>query len=385
MRYVVSLIFLFFLTSHVNGQSVLWLPIEENIPYYDQDYISIEATRSFEELQQKPEELELLYKYLQNPGSFEPEKLDVMTGSTEEIILSIENDRLLILSPLVSVLIEYNLSSGTSTILAEEGRGPSDLLMPWDMIKTDNKLSVIRKDGYITIFDCQANPCKYEKAISMQVMSPTSFVHVNDTYAVLGKPRVSEMTNTEREAIRGKGVHILDEDGQVTRSFGEIYDIETDEVLAQILQMAEGNIQYNQAENVYILTFNRLPYIYIYDAVSFELRESYKMTDFLQGKRKYEPKEGRLWVIQENASWIGDVKIFGDELLLVEKITVLDQEYGKRDDNWITRDYYVVNLVNQGSWYLGGYKGGDSKMINVTENGLAIHNFEEGYLYWLGL
>jgi hypothetical protein len=366
-------------------------PIEENIPHHNRNHLTVEKTGQPGNLQSMPDIISDFHRYLNDPEQVQLVGLDLLIGSgvLGLHVVSIDANRLVILDADRDHLFEYDLSTQDKITLAESGRGPEDIQFARDMIKQDNRIFIVREDMYISVYDCNSFPCEFEETISMD-FRPISLTVADNRFAVLGFPGDNRPQNQSGDEPSGsfQPVRLLDSAGQYETSFGEIYDTEGHMMLLRPF-ISNGKIRYSPAEHLFILAYPRFPYLYIYEADNLTLKEIYRISDFTIGQQSYRPDERSLTIPMNDFSEIRSVVVIRDHMLLVETITLrnFNNVVGpeNRWDRWC--DYYIINLENRASYYLGGYENiGDTpwQYTYIAENGLMIYDDADGVLHLMG-
>ena len=367
------------------------LPIEEDIPYYDRDHILMEKGRLFSDLTEKPDELILLHQFLEDSDNITLERLHVIVDEPPHDsgfeLISIGNGRLVILDTGRSHLIEYDLNDHIFFRIAEFGRGPGDIHFPLEIAKHDNLISILRQDGYISNFDCRGSPCVFDGAISIE-FRPASFSPLSDGYAILSTPMSRGATAEDNDNGLGnfKPVRLVNNTGDEISAFGSIYDVKDQFILLDEF-VSKGMVRYSPDNGLFIVAYSRFPFIYLYDAATMQMIESYEISDFILGKQNYRPDMGMLRIVLEDNSYIRNITLLDQDYLLIESMTT--GNYDRED--FISyfdfkTDYYFVHLRDKEAYYIGGYDGNRreniGKSINIIPDGLIIYDYEDGSLFW---
>lgn len=370
-----------------SSSNIVRHPIEENIPYYNRNHLLIGTNNKFVNLQEKPSELRVLHRYLNDPNELEMKKLNVSIGSPLSAfnIVAPGNNRLVILDDHQDQLIEYDLTHHSAVNLAEFGRGPSDIHLPMEMVMHDDLIYIVREDMYISTFNCQSIPCEFNEAISLD-FNPVSLAMADQNLALLGVKSINTTSGPESKenGKNNKPAHIFNQSGQKLATFGSMYEVEGHWMLLQPLVM-NAMIRYSPTEHLYILIFKRFPYIYTYDASTLELKETYEISNFILGKQNYWPDEVRLEVPLEDFSMIRNAEVIAGNLLWIETQTNSNYHEAEYKAYWDRQyDYFVVDLQNQEPSYMGSYHlSGKSyeKNIYLTNEGLIIYDEINGNLF----
>jgi hypothetical protein len=362
-----------------SGQAVLH-PIESNIPYHDRSHITISKNNKGDEENDQFG----LKEYLQNPNNHPGANLDVLSVSPFELFIeSIDESRIVILDAGSNAMFEYDIENHEVSEIAILGRGPGGISNARDLTISENMIYVTMMDLRISAFDCSLTPCSYIKEITLEEISPFSADVNGEQVAALGMKPVSGQTSGN-DALQFIPVHLFDNDGKLLKSGGESYDTEGNWMLVR--PFTDGIIRFLPENRGYIVAYQRLPYLYIYDT-DMNLTESYKFEDFILGKQEYFPKEGRLRTVMTDYSFINNIYLHKQSNLIVEVETRQNMRISDNRYKWNRKsDFYRVYLDDKKYEYLGEFVFGktDSRQaVLLTDHGIIEVNSD--HLKWIEL
>lgn len=357
------------------------VPDRENIPHFDRDHIPVGRSLSFEELTEKPAELDLLYQYLRDPVDINRIRLDLMVSGPGPGfgVEAVTHNRLLILDGDRNHLVEYDLDTHQSYSIAEQGSGPGDIQYPRDMILEDTFIYVAREDMYVIRFDCSSTPCEADEAVSLD-FRPVSIAISGDQYAVLGIPD-PQSEKPDRHPLRAISLK-----GEKIDQFGDAYDAGDHRMISFQFGM-NGKVRYSPSTGLFVLKYGAFPYLYLYDSATLELQETYEFSDFILPQFTYSPAERSIHMPVNDHHQIRNIRFSGENLLFIEVMTL--DNFRREMPPWDYRfHFYAVKLDTRDSYYLGNYERTHltpGKEIFVTGRGLVIYDYVENALYWAGV
>lgn len=136
--------------------------------------------------------------------------------------IAIDSTRIILLDVLRNTLFEYDSSLNDWTTIAEQGRGPGDLMFSSDITMVGNLLYVTVKDGKLTIFDCTNNPpCTYDKTIILDKMQPTAVAKNGEKMIIMGQLSSLSNYSTIIEETDLKSLALIDTTVKVEKFFGK--------------------------------------------------------------------------------------------------------------------------------------------------------------------
>lgn len=304
-------------------------------------------------------------------------KLDRLDLSDNIKVVDIDKKRLIFLDMDEDILVEYNISTKTQTIIANRGRGPGDIFISSDIYFKEGTLTISNKDMRILSFNCDKEPCEYVDLIQLKSIIPLSVTSNGKSFIVLGNNKIPTQKYSESSVpIKKEALWVLDNKGKITNSFGEHYDIQNHWMLQR--PFSEGIVEYSEEKELYFLTFERLPYIYVFDQ-NYEQVKVFKIEEFLIGKQEYDSKEAKLGIVKEGYSIISNMKNLNEETLLIEIKTRKNRRVENQIFVWDTSiDYYVIDLNTFESSFIGN---NDSKIDYLVTNELLVIRDTKNYVY----
>ncbi|MEX2601242.1 MAG: hypothetical protein WD355_06315 [Balneolaceae bacterium] len=364
------------------------VPDPDRIPHVNRDHIPLDGSHNFEELSGEHPELDLLYRYLQEPDRFQREPLDLILGTSPHVFgagpVTVDSTRLVLLDSQRSELIEYDLVTHEARTIAEMGSGPGDIQYPRDMILVDDALYIAREDMYISRFDCSTAPCEFAEALSLD-FRPSSIAKTDDHFAVLSSPDI------QQDEPNPKSVRLITLEGEPVQEFGDAYEAGDHTII--IWQFSRlGNVRYSSSTDQFVIFNGAFSYLYFYDATTLELTETYELPEVGLPEFKYYPMERRIQIPMNDYHSIQAMQEIGEGLLLFEIVSYLNYDRSDFETFGTTRDYhhnyYLLDPVSRKSYQIGGYerlKGEEQLQLFLTKAGLLIYNREDGSLEWVRL
>lgn len=348
-------------------------PIEKLIPHVDHDHVVVDTSGPSEMWDRLPRELKALGKYLRGSGADQFRQTNVFVDRVDEFsAAAVEGRRLLLLDVNQHRLIEYDLESNEKREIAVEGNGPGDLHFPTEVRVEGENAYVPMHDRRIDRFDCRKIPCElvHERTLAFSALSVAPVD--SQLLAVLGQVPLRDTG----ESISGDQsvVRLVDQDGKAHRSFGSAYA--SSKWLMQDAYLKGGEIRYSNRLDQYALTYEKLPYVYVYDNEG-KLERSFRIDPFTIREWIY-TKEGRRRNVVGPWTYVANTSMWGDRYLLVQtwshhpSLSYLERSVHR---------YYVVDLKTTESLILGtdrvrvdGEDGpAPDRAIYVTEIGLVMN------------
>ena len=356
MRINLKIVFLLLISFHIcactsenkannETSSIEHHPVEDRIPYFDRNHIRIKESSSanlFETFNYSS--IRNYYQYFSSDLGYHLE--GYLSDPLETEIISLHNERIILLDKKSSLLAEYNLNTDDQFTLATFGRGPGDIAYTSDIVSYNELIFIVMQDMRISIFNCSVSPCAYEETIMLDRISPMSITLIKESnkIAIFGSIPISYPTDAIiHESVSHGAITIIDSNHNIISNFGETYDYKADWLL--MLPFNQGIVRYNGAENQLISSFKRFPFVYVYDASNYNLIKSFNIKSFMQGKQLYDRDAKFLQVIRESFSEIKQIKIFDNSVVIIEIINRYYQERKDYRNRWKTTfDYYLIEL-----------------------------------------
>lgn len=363
-------------------------PQPDRMPHPDVEATELALIDYSSVLETMPKSLQLLHRFL-NERNYEMNlsELNLHISSAHYFhAVSVDRNNLIILDEDSNRLIHYDVDRHHSISLAPKGRGPGDLLFSRHMQLFNKKIYVAMQGFRISVFNCEALPCEYERTISTDFnnysVSPT-----DDYITVLGLYPFGREQDPDPENFNLPVIHQITHDGEIEQSFSSVY-----QHLAPIVreQMnSRGTIHSLPEFGVHVLVYNRFPYIYIYNEDT-SLQEKYLLPGFKQGYYIYneEDQRGRL-LSGDYTSIMNSTKLDDEWILLQVRNREIDQNSGnERSRSTYRYSYYAFNLVSHRLYKIGEDNVNsieEGRVIHITEHGLVIINEEDASLFWVSI
>ena len=342
-------------------------PKKANYPYAQSSHYGVDSTQSAIDISNFAK-LNHIQAFLDSSSIPTAKGVPVQISRSENLLIKpISRQRLIFIDTETQHLFEYNQPQDTVYQLAEYGRGPGKLSSSKELSYNNGNLIIPMTSGRISLFNCQTTPCNFEEEKRLEDLIIYSADMMDDgSFVALGNAPIRDKSDT----LRSEALHTFNNNGNYLNSFAEAYDTEGHWMLRQPL--SEGIVKYNAPSEQYVLSFERLPFVYILDN-DFNLVRSYKFNDFIVGQQKYWPQEGRLRIVMSDHSLIKDM-VFFDDFALVKIETKKNQEVVDKRFSWDRElAYYLIDLNTNRATFVGsrpakGKKG--SKRIDITSQGI---------------
>lgn len=365
-------------------------PIPRNMPHTDVEpkKIKIQSIEEAEAISSFPETLKLLHKFMDEDQVLnEQQKLDILTTGDIKIA-SLDEINLIILDRDKNKLWQYNLKTNESNEIASQGRGPGDLIFSKDIAVFDNKLLVSMQGYKISIFNCSAGVCEYEKTLKNEINN-YSVTAGEEVFYVLGIPPFGRDQDPDPTNSDQYSIHKFNYTGKLQTSFSPVYRHRAPLVRDRLT--AKGDVNYFLNYNTIAATYSFYSNIYLYNSNG-ELKGKLKVPDFQQPYYAYKNidgnESGRV-LYNDNSSIIHSTKIKDKWLLLTVReqrdVEFISIKKGFKGDEWYA--YYAFN-INTSSFYKIGrdkksHKPSTGKFIYPTNGGLLVNN--DSTLSWLNI
>lgn len=361
------------LVSNALSQSRIEIhPDVNKIPFWSSDHITIDTKQN---LIGNPVS-NTFGKILREIGSVNQKGLNVLLGGKWALSAASINDRRIVLLDKDNLtLIDYDLVSHRSFVLAQSGRGPGDLFFPKEVVVDGNNLFIPMGGSSVTQYDCSRSPCVFEKTIPLDKINYQSVdVSNNQLVGLVSAPGIAPTSNQNSNAAP---LVISSLNGKVTNQFGRNYDFGNRWMLMDTFK--RGFVRHVEKLNVSVVAFESYPIIYVYDD-NYQLNKTYKITDFVLGKYQYNTSTQAITIPDSDFSMITGLSVLDRENLVVE---VLQRKISNNSGNKILHDvfqYYIINIENNKNYYLGELNNTDSR-IYLLSHGALLYSNEEYYFY----
>lgn len=364
-------------------------PVADTIPYYDRDHLSIDTSRTIDEMGEVPEAIVALSDFLKDPEGADTRELDVLVNNTREFYAtSVGGGRLVILDGREPRLLEYDLAADEATELAVKGEGPDDLPFAQDLAREGTSIYVAAPPRRISQFDCRPSPCEFQEMARFDFAPLSLALGSDSTIAVLSETPVLSADDPIPDAeVDEHPVRRVGMDGAVHGAFGAAYSSENWLVRSEFIRSAK--VRYLKGAGRYVLIFPRFPYLYVYDEAG-ELHSTYEVSDFIPDLVEFGDFRGVGRNVMRHTSQdntrIRRVDAVDDRSVLLEIGSVTDLEVEGRYPTSYTEhiDYYLIDLEAERVYHVGSVEhdeSDDGRSVALTEEGLVIN--EDGRLSFL--
>ncbi|MCC5913713.1 MAG: hypothetical protein JJU46_04995 [Balneolaceae bacterium] len=284
---------------------------------------------SLAEIESELPETILMVADLIDADSYNGREIDLLYRNLRNLnAASLDSGRLLFMENHVNRFVIYDVESEEVTELAEEGRGPDDLMFTREM-QLENDVAWISMQGFrVSGFDCSGESCEYDRTIPTQTNNYSVAVD-GDELTILGLPPFGfEDSPGPDETISQYILHRYSSDGDSLGMYSPVYQHLNP--LVREMMSAEGIVRHDGENGRTILISKRLPFIYLYDDE--ELVAKYRIPNFIQGY--YDQREG------EN---MPEGQVIGYERRELEKSRI---HYGEVvDDRWLVLSFTTTTDI----------------------------------------
>lgn len=368
-----AILYLLLLTTNSVSQGrIEFHPDVNKIPSWSSDHITIDKKQN---LIGNPVS-SIFGKILREIGSVNQNGLNVLLGGKWALSASSINDRRIILLDRDNLtLIDYDLVSHRSFVVAQSGRGPGDLFFPKEVVVDGNNLFIPMGGSSVTQYNCSRSPCVFEKTIPLDKVNYQS-VDVSNNQ-LIGLVSASGIAPTSNSSQNVAPLAVSNMNGKVTTQFGKNYDFGNRWMLMDTFK--RGFVRQIDKLNVSVVAFENYPIIYVYDE-NHRMIKSFKICDFVLGKYQYDTTTQAVTIPDSDFSMITGLSTLDNAKLVVE---VLQRKFRSNSDNKTLQDafqYYIINIESNKGYYLGELNYTDSR-IHLLSHGALLYNNEEYYFY----
>lgn len=357
-------------------------PHPDMMPHPDLMPTNLELRDASDYIDSFPESLQLLHQQLNTNSQVSYNEMDLNVSSQFSLhVSSLNENTLIILDQGRNRLIQYDLINHESVDLAPEGRGPGDLLFSREMQLFNNRIYIGMQGFRISIFNCEFIPCQYESTVNTELnnysISPT-----HDYISVLGLYPFGREQDPNPDNYDLPSIYQIDYTGNVELSYSSVYRHERPFV--REIMNSHGAIRSFPNLGLHILTYDRFPYIYLYDEAG-QIEKKYQIPNFKIRYYDYniEDRSGQNRYI--NNTTIAYSKKLSDEWVLFQLLNRKDLQPGQRSKEKRWHTYLALNVRNQKLYKIGDdveYSIGNGRSIYATTRGLLINQGGET-LYWV--
>ncbi|REL33490.1 hypothetical protein DYD21_12030 [Rhodohalobacter sp. SW132] len=366
-------------------------PQSNRVPHADVRSEKLDINETITSVMNLPKQIELLHDILNGDQNPERNELSLLYNSMGWLnVESLDRETLIIMEKLNNRLVQYDLPDGQITELAEEGRGPGDILFTREMQLFDQKMYIAMQGFRVSLFDCTTGLCEFENTIDTGVNN-YSITRTNSGFTVLGLPPFGfDDSPGMDEEIRQFTLHQFTEEGEKTGMFSPVYSHQNPMIPERM--SAEGFVRYHPESGRTILISQWLPYLYIYNSDA-ELEEKYRIPDFIQGYYNLIVDDQISYFRNDMPRSIIQSVTSVDDQFLVIQITNRTNLRGvdrtsrppsaEEYDQHVT--YYAFDMSADQLYKLGEdhYRDGAPRLFYVAGHGLLEAGEEKAY--WIGL
>jgi len=361
-------------------------PDPDNFPYKDlkSEYISQQVLGETEQFPSLPDKIRTISQYLKKDHQFTSTNIDLLLGNYESILVkSLSNERVVLLDKRNNIFYDYDIKSNKKAEIATYGRGSGGIAHSSDLLQDAyNKFYISMRDGRIGQFDCSDFPCSHEQTMLLREFTPYSISINEEIISAIGMKPVTGSEGNSKTELKNNPIHIFNSDGEFQKSVGEGYDSKGNWML--IRPFTDGIIRYDEVSDNFIIFYHRLPFIYLYDS-DFNILEKFEIKDFMLGKQKYWPKEGRLSIVMEDHSTINNIYPYSGGWFVLEVETKTDMKEEEYSYVWNrSSSFYALNFKNEKSVYLGKARFGEASNLRafyITNHGIL--SYRKQNLEWV--
>lgn len=363
-------------------------PQPDMMPHADVEAIDLVLIDGSEIISDLPENLQLLYSYLNDEkDQFNQKKLSLYVSNEYSFhVASKDESTLVMLDEKDNRFFQYDLQTDKYIDLAPRGRGPGDIMFTKEMQFHDNRAYIAMQGFRISVFDCHFEECEYDYTINSEFNS-YSIAPEKDRLTILGLPPFGRDQDPDPENIDQHIIHQINNDGDVEHSYSPVY--KHNNPLTREVMNAGGKIRAFPKSDSVVMVQSLFPYIYIFNSET-SLVEKYRIPDFQIGYYdEIQNPDGSIrgrYRHNDNTNISHATKIDDEWMLL--------QMRERRDLYWVDRtlhgdqwySYYVFNMNSRELYKIGEDEKknlSESRTIHVTENGLVVN--QQGILNWVSL
>lgn len=254
-------------------------PQSHLIPHHDVPAERLEAEPLSEVEDEIPQAITLVADLI-NDATPEGTELDLLYRNFRNLnAASLDSNRLLFMENHTNRFTLYDAESGDETELAEEGRGPGDLMFTREMQLSDGYAWIAMQGFRVSRFDCRGETCEYDRTIRTKTNNYSVALH-GDSLTILGLPTFGfEDSPGPEETITQFILHRYTMDGDSLGMFSPAYDHSNPTVREEI--NAFGMVRHHHESGRTILMSQWLPFLYMYDEER-SLTQKYRLPDFIQ-------------------------------------------------------------------------------------------------------
>jgi len=302
-------------------------------------------------------------------------ELDLLLQSKWDAhVVSLSRNRILVLDRIRSQLVEFNTKNGSKLVIADRGRGATDLFFPKSLV-IEGTMVYVPMGGYrITAFDCSNEPCTLSYTVPLDKVNSGAMDLIGDDFLVLRHASGLSNDHPDIETIGAYSASIIDGSGKVVKSFGASYTYGKHWMLLDAFQ--KGHIVNLAGSELIGLAHETFPYVYVYDHDR-QISKKLKLPNFMVGERRYEPDTGALHISYKNFSHIAQMNRVDGERIIIEVSSRGGDGYA---ENYQRSSYFILDPKRNRLHHMGDVSGGAGRLL-FTDHGV-LHVTDE-YVWWM--
>ena len=387
MKYIYPIFCIIFFVSCSSSENDLFHPKVENYPYYNSK-VDIEIVeRKYDDSVEEEINYSGIPHYEKSifKKKFSISFLDSVVIPDGEINYSqfeSLNDSLIVFNDVfTNNLSLYGYDFDNWETIAEQGRGPGQIMFSSDLIVKDNQVITSHKDSRVNFFNCFKKTCEYDKTLVLDKIQPESIqIHNGEIVAMGTNSFLAQGFSSEVNESDLISIHKYNESGDYINSFGEFYNINGHWMLMR--PFSEGKIRINK-EGKLFQSYKLLPYLYVFSNDILDKKIVFR--GFNISKRKYITETQELFVNFDDWSMIQDVKIIDNTKLLVTIRHLANRNVLTDIVDWEeSKDFYLIDMEDYSSYYMGNFSI-DNENLWFTSKHVVFskNNFLHIYKYKL--
>jgi len=297
----------------------------------------------------------------------------LLVGRSIDVEVSSIDNRLLVLDKKGYRLIQYNVDTGSKTVISTNGSGPGNVSWAKDL-EIDNEKAYVSTGGMrIVTFDCSESPCSYDATTRLR-FTPLSLAKTENSLNAVGHVPLSPKRR-KIDSLGSAPIQVIDSTGTIQSAYGHSYQSD-----AWFLndKFRKGYLEASDQRQETALAYKFLPTIYTYR--SHNHHKTFSIPEFSTAVFEYEPED--IWISTSKRDYydiITRVNYIGNSHYVVNHRKLLDIK-----DTYHTKYfYYLINTNDNSTKKIGSYKyeGTHSFEVIPLKNNLVI--VKKGNIYKL--
>ena len=294
-------------------------------------------------------------------------ELDLLLQSKwDAYMVSLSYERLLVLDRAGSQLVEFNTAKGTRHIVADRGRGATDLFFPKSLVIEGQTVYIPMGGFRITAFDCSNEPCRLSHTVPLDKVNAGAMDRIGDDFLVLRHASGLSNDHPDIETIGAYSASIIYGNGKVVKSFGASYTYGKHWMLLDAFQ--KGHIVNLVGSELIGLAHETFPYVYVYNR-DHQISKKLRLPNFMLGERRYEPDTGALHISYKNVSLIAQMNRLDDERIIIEVYSRGGDGYA---ENYQRSSYFMLDPKLNRLHHMGDISGGAGRLLFADHGVLQV-------------